>query len=293
MRIPFGFLLAISAMAFTGAVAMEVNDLGVITLSASTGSVEGDVLSLPFESPRWGMYSLTFDFEPGTEVTTRMADVVLSLQGKETKDTVILPGNALRLGERAGFLPRCYLSKSGPCVLQLTVPVYAGKVRQVILTPACEGTASLTSQEGILVLPADQATVFGRMLRYEPQPKKLCIGYWVNPKDFARWKATLEAPATYEVTLFQGCGAPHGGSAAEIVVRFGTFTKVLPFTVVETGGFQDFVPVKVGTVNLPDPRSMEGLQTPEPKLVVDVRAKDVAHKAVMDIQKVVLRKVTP
>ena len=74
---------------------------------------------------------------------------------------------------------------------------------------------------------------------------------------------------------------------AELVIEAGeAFEQRFPFTVIETGGFQQFVPVTLGTVEVPEIE-------PIGRISVQVRAKKMANSAVMDIQKVVLRKVSP
>ena len=104
--------------------------------------------------------------------------------------------------------------------------------------------------------------------------------------DYAEWPGVmLELPGVYEITIYQGCGTGQGGSDAELVIAAGEeFEQRFPFQVVETGSFQKFVPVKLGTVKVPEIE-------PIGRISVEVRANTIASKAVMDIQKVVLRKL--
>jgi hypothetical protein len=257
-----------TAISATGA---EVNDQGVISIDSSEAKVEGNTFSHTFKAPRWGMYTVHIDFKKEATVTSVNAHLVL--QGKE-------------ISANRGTVPqRAYIAKAGECSLELRpqLPVGANQIAAVRLVPTAEGTAELAfDKDGKLVLPAKEATSVGRMLRYEPNPKKLCLGFWVNEKDYATWSAKIDAAGTYDVTVFQGCGKPNGGSKAEVVIAGADFEKRLPFKVVETGGFQDFIPVKVGQVEIPELKNSAAR--------IEIRAIDKARVAVMDVQKIVLTK---
>ncbi len=72
--------------------------------------------------------------------------------------------------------------------------------------------------DGSIWLPAHTAITSGEKLRYEPQPHKNTVGYWVQPGDFATWKFRVEKPGKFNLAILQGCGAGQGGSRA--VVEF-------------------------------------------------------------------------
>jgi len=110
------------------------------------------------------------------------------------------------------------------------------------------------------------------MLRYEPATNKNCLGYWVDPNDWADWEFTVTQPGTFELELWQGCGKGQGGSDAEVEVggrKFG-------FVVEETGHFQNFVPRRLGQVNLLTPGTHS----------LAIRATRKQAGAVMDVQQV-------
>ena len=131
------------------------------------------------------------------------------------------------------------------------------------------------AEQGIIVLHARDAIVHGKMLRFEPQPHKDTIGYWVEQDDWAEWSCEASTSGTYAVELRYGCGEGQGGSEVEITVGVET----LPFQVEATGGFQAWRNVVLGNLEL---------KAGEP-VRVTVKPKRKARNAVMDIQQIVLR----
>ncbi len=130
---------------------------------------------------------------------------------------------------------------------------------------------------GAVILHARDAHVHGEKLRYEPEPHKDTLGYWVNPDDWAEWTFTAPTAGEYVVEILQGCGPGSGGAKVEL--RVGD--QALSFTVEETGHFQRFVPRQVGSLTFASP----GPHT------LTVRAKKKPNVAVMDLRRVTLRAV--
>jgi arylsulfatase A-like enzyme len=126
---------------------------------------------------------------------------------------------------------------------------------------------------GLIVLHAREATVHGQRLTYEPAPHKNTLGFWTKAEDWADWKCEVKYPGKYEVELLQGCGQGSAGATVEVSVAGQTVLH----TVVETGHFQNFVPVRIGTVQL-----SAGVQT------VAVRPKTKPGVAVMDLRQITL-----
>jgi hypothetical protein len=102
-------------------------------------------------------------------------------------------------------------------------------------------------------------------------------GYWTNPDDFAEWEVAIAKPGKYQVIVTQGCGGGNAGS--EVAVRLAG--QEAKFTVVDTGGFQQWKEVVVG--------ELEVKETGSHYLVVDPLNK--VKSAVLDVQKVVLKPV--
>ncbi|MBX3744527.1 MAG: sulfatase-like hydrolase/transferase [Verrucomicrobiae bacterium] len=142
--------------------------------------------------------------------------------------------------------------------------------------PRWESTPIAPDPDGTVRLHARHAKVHGEVLRYEPQPFKDTLGWWTRAEDSASWSVALDQPGRFAVEVLQGCGKGSGGSTVDVHVA----DQSLAFTVLETGGFQDFVRRPIGEVDLPagthpvrvQPASKPGL-------------------AVMDLREVTLRPV--
>jgi lysophospholipase L1-like esterase len=171
---------------------------------------------------------------------------------------------------------RFYLARAEPFTLRASCVALKGgavmNLKAVTLRPAPEGKPITQEPSGAITLLARDATTHSVMLRYEPATNKNCLGYWVNPNDWADWEFTITKPATFEIELWQGCGKGQGGSDAAVEVGGRKFE----FVVEETGHFQNFVPRRLGLVNL--------LESGTHSLAI--RAKRKQAGAVMDVQKV-------
>ena len=146
-------------------------------------------------------------------------------------------------------------------------------------TPADhQGSQQLVAQaaDGVITLPAKDVTVHGANVRYEPKPEKNTVGYWSKMEDWVSWEFEVVKAGKFEVEALQGCGKGSGG--AEVVFAVGE--QVLTMTVEDTGGFQNFVPRKLGTLTLP-----------AGKFTLTVKPKTKPGGAVMDLRQVTLRPV--
>jgi hypothetical protein len=144
------------------------------------------------------------------------------------------------------------------------------------LVPTWEGEPIVQKAGEAIVLDARDSKVEGVMLRYEPNPKKLCLGYWGNPDDTPHWEYTVVTPGAYEVILTQGCGS--GGGGSEAVLETGG--ERLKFAVQDTGGYQNWVDRSLGTVTFKE----AGVQSLRVRIVRKARG-------IMDIRRIVLRPV--
>lgn len=134
----------------------------------------------------------------------------------------------------------------------------------------------VTPATGDVRLHAKDATVHARTMRYEPESHKNVLGYWTDPDDWAEWRFAPPAAGRYEIEVQQGCGRGSGGATVDVEVGGRTF----PFTVVDTGHFQQMIQITVGEVDLP-----AGEQT------LALRPRSRPGVAVMDVRRVVLRPV--
>jgi arylsulfatase A len=141
-----------------------------------------------------------------------------------------------------------------------------------MMEPNPNYTPNPQAADGTVTMPAKWATVHGETLRYEPLPHKNTLGFWVDPKEWASFEFELKQPGTYEVELLVGCGNGSGGS--EVLVAVGK--QKLKFTVEQTGGFQNFVPRKIGQVKLDKPG----------RCTLEIRPQTKPGPAVMDVREV-------
>ncbi|MGH8246362.1 MAG: sulfatase-like hydrolase/transferase, partial [Gammaproteobacteria bacterium] len=131
------------------------------------------------------------------------------------------------------------------------------------------------SADGIVFLPAHEATIHGATVRYEPPAHKNTIGYWTQKDDWVSWEFILAKPGNFAVEVLQGCGKGSGGAEVEVSVG----AAELAFVVEDTGHFQNFIPRTVGTL---------ALTTPGPHILA-VKPKTKPGVAVMDLRRVTLR----
>jgi hypothetical protein len=131
-----------------------------------------------------------------------------------------------------------------------------------------------------IVLHSRDGVPHGKMLRFEPQPHKNTIGYWIDESDWVEWRFQPSASQDFEVVLRYGCGENQGGS--EIMLSFSdpesNERTEIPFTIEATGGFQNWRNVNVGTIKLTAGREFE----------LTVKPLRKAHAAIMDIQQITL-----
>ena len=120
------------------------------------------------------------------------------------------------------------------------------RVRGLILRPGPEGESIGQAIDRSVLLHARDATIHGTKLQYETKPHKNTVGYWVNVSDRVCWDFTVTSGGIFDVEIHQGCGKGQGGS----LVAFEVPGQKFDFTVMDTGHFQNFIPRRVGSVNL-------------------------------------------
>ncbi|MEI6714635.1 MAG: sulfatase-like hydrolase/transferase [Verrucomicrobiota bacterium] len=129
---------------------------------------------------------------------------------------------------------------------------------------------------GLVMLEARSADVHSGKLKYEPQPNKDTLGYWVDAADWVSWECEVPAAGRYAVEVLQGCGKGSGGSSVDLSVG----NAVVRFRVEDTGDFQRFVPRQIGVVDVPPG-----------KTTVTVKVAEKKGGAVMDLRRVTLIRV--
>lgn len=128
-------------------------------------------------------------------------------------------------------------------------------------------------KDGVVTLAASTATVEGLQMRYEPQPHKNTLGYWVRLEDYAHWEFTISKSGRFKVVALVGCGTGQGGSLAGFALDD---QKPLELKVPDTGGFQAFQPIELGEVLI----EKAGLHKFTVKPILKAKA------AVMDVREV-------
>lgn len=146
--------------------------------------------------------------------------------------------------------------------------------RAAMNTATKDRVPNVTPATGDIRLHAKDARVHAETMRYEPEPQKNVLGFWVKPTDWADWEFEVAKPGKYEVEIQQGCGGGSGG--AEVAVEVAD--QKLTFIVQETGHFQHMITRDLGEVEL-----TAGKHT------LAIKPQTKPGVAVMDVRRVVLR----
>ena len=226
-----------------------------------------------YKATRWGMYDveLTYSLESKkSKIHIQIGDKSINSEIQATNSWYKY--NTVRLG-------KIYLPKSGQYLIAVKgVEKESAAVmnfKSLVLVPTSEGKEIIQSGRNISLHSKD-SKVNGVTLRYEPAQKKQCLGYWSNPSDWASWDFIVKEPGDYTVTVRQGCGRGHGGSKVSII----SGTQKLIFNAEDTGGFQNWKNIDIGSIKLKEP----GLN------ILEVRPLEKKSIAVMDIQEIILTK---
>ena len=226
-----------------------------------------------YKATRWGMYDveLTYSLESKkSKIHIQIGDKSINSEIQATNSWYKY--NTVRLG-------KIYLPKSGQYLISVKgVEKESAAVmnfKSLVLVPTSEGKEIIQSGRNISLHSRD-SKVNGVTLRYEPAQKKQCLGYWSNPSDWASWDFIVKEPGDYTVTVRQGCGRGHGGSKVSII----SGTQKLIFNAEDTGGFQNWKNIDIGSIKLKEP----GLN------ILEVRPLEKKSVAVMDIQEIILTK---
>lgn len=227
-----------------------------------------------FHPKRWGRYAIRLTYtlsRPTLPVQLKIGEqrVKKNVTGSREPKQVVLGEVFI---EKADILPFAMYSPSSGAGSVLDI-------REIAFIPTRESADPIEpAEDGSLVLPAKAATTWSETMRYEADEKKNCLGFWTDAQDFAEWEFVLPKPGRYQVRVTQGCGAGQGGSKVE--ARLGK--QRCEFTVVDTGGFQNWKDVEVGILEIQEP----GLQ----RLVI--QPLDKKGKAILDVSQVTLVPVT-
>ncbi len=223
-----------------------------------------------FHPKRWGRYSIRLTYTLGRP--TLPVQLKIGEQRVKKNVTGAREPKQITLGEvfieKADILPFAMYSPTAGAAPGI-------EVREIAFVPARESDDTLEpAADGSLTLPAKAATTWSEVMRYEPDEKKNCLGFWTEVEDFAEWEFVLNQAGRYRVVVTQGCGEGQGGSKVEARLA----DQRCEFTVEDTGGFQSWKDVEAGVIEI----KQTGLQ----RLVI--KPVDKKGKAVLDVSKVVL-----
>ena len=227
-----------------------------------------------YKATRWGMY----DVELTYSLASKESEVRIQI-GNNSIDSEISSTSSW-YKYKTQKLGKIYLPKSGQYLVQVKGIEKKGDAvmnfKSLMLVPASEGEEIIQSGDTISLHSKD-SKVNGINLRYEPAPKKQCLGFWSNPADWASWNFFVKEPGDYGVTIRQGCGKGHGGSKVSVILG----NQILTFDVEDTGGFQNWKNIDIGSITIKE----RGLNK------IEVRPINKKSIAVMDIQKIILKKI--
>ena len=164
------------------------------------------------------------------------------------------------------------LPKDGELVITfVTEPLLVSEQQRVGAAP-----------DGSLFLRASEARTHGESLRYEPQPYKNTVGFWVKQTDSAVWECHIPESGWYSVALLQGCGKGQGGSKGRIAfMKDGKECDATSCVVKETGHFQNFNWVQSGHVLLEEGGNYDVIVQPieiKQKAFGDIRAVSIIRQ---------------
>lgn len=152
-------------------------------------------------------------------------------------------------------------------------------IKGLRLVPTQESAEPLgQGLDGGIELHARDAITHSEKMHHENKAEKDCLGLWVQAEDWAEWAFHVSMPGKFKASLIYGCGNQSGGS--EVALLIGG-EQVSTFKIKETGGFQNWQTIELGTVNL----SAEGAH----RLAIQPLSKP--GNAVMDIRKIILTPV--
>ena len=107
-------------------------------------------------------------------------------------------------------------------------------------------TAIQADADGSFQLGCEAATLQGSTVRLDESADQYNIGSWNDPKDSIAWKLKVTKPGSYKVTV--DMGSPD--DATPFVVTAGSGT--LNAQTVNTGGWNNYKPIEVGTISITD-----------------------------------------
>ena len=126
-------------------------------------------------------------------------------------------------------------------------------VLDVTGTPVIEPFTASAGADGVIALPAADATLDGHGLKLENKGGASFVGYWTNPADSVSFRVRFDKAGVQTVGIEWACPNDAAGSKTE----FRLFDKdnkqvaSLPWTVTATGSWETFQNASVGIIEVP------------------------------------------
>jgi alpha-L-fucosidase len=123
-------------------------------------------------------------------------------------------------------------------------PISSTVVLEIRGNPEVEPALLRQSPDGSITLPASEATLRGRTLRFESGANRDNIGFWTDPEDWVEWPFKVNRPGRFNV---RAVIAALGAGGFELTVGQQTLRAAAPVT----GDYGKFVTTDLGRVEIP------------------------------------------
>ncbi len=126
-------------------------------------------------------------------------------------------------------------------------------VLDVTGTPVIEPFTASAGADGVIALPAADATLDGHGLKLETKGGVSSIGYWSNPADSISFRVRFEKAGSQSVSIDWACSDAAAGSKTEFRLfdQDNQQVAALPWTVTATGAWEKFQTTSVGALAVP------------------------------------------
>ncbi|MCX6921651.1 MAG: alpha-L-fucosidase, partial [Verrucomicrobia bacterium] len=125
-------------------------------------------------------------------------------------------------------------------------PICSVIVLQVQGSPEIAQTGLFQDFDGSVLLPAAEARMHGGQIQFESGEQRECIGFWLDPADWADWEFKLTRTGKFEITAEIA-----GLDKASLEVSVGDSKSTGAITA--TGDYGKFKAAKLGVVEIASP----------------------------------------
>jgi alpha-L-fucosidase len=123
-------------------------------------------------------------------------------------------------------------------------PISSTVVLEIQGQPDVDAASLGQAPDGSVTLPAAEATLHGRALRYESGANRDSIGFWTDPGDWVEWRFKVGQPGRFNARAEI---AALGAGAFEVMAGGQTLNAAAPVT----GDYGKFVTLDLGRLEIP------------------------------------------